>query len=63
MGTMARRKQRRGWSMDIEKIIVGATGIGYICVGLLQLRKGSIPNFMIWTGYAFAQTGLWLTLK
>jgi hypothetical protein len=49
--------------MDLEKIIVGATGVGYICVGLLQLKKGSIPNFMIWTGYAFAQTGLWLTLK
>jgi hypothetical protein len=56
-------KQGRGWSMDLEKYIVGATGIGYLICGVLQLKKGSIPNFMIWTGYAFAQTGLWLTLK
>jgi hypothetical protein len=47
----------------LEKYIVGATGIGYLIVGILQLKKGSIPNFMIWVGYAFAQTGFWLTLK
>lgn len=47
----------------IEQLIVGATGIGYLIVGILQLTKGSIPNAMIWIGYAFAQVGLWLTLK
>jgi hypothetical protein len=47
----------------IEQLIVGATGIGYLIVGVLQLTKGSIPNAMIWIGYAFAQVGLWLTLK
>ena len=47
----------------IEYFIVGATGIGYCIVGILQFYKGSIPNAMIWIGYAFAQVGLWLTLK
>ena len=47
----------------IEQLIVGATGIGYLIVGVLQLTKGSIPNAMIWIGYSFAQVGLWLTLK
>jgi len=32
-------------------------------VGVLQLRKGSIPNAMIWLGYSFAQVGLWMALK
>ena len=47
----------------LEKYIVGATGIGYLMVGVLQLRKGSIPNAMIWLGYSFAQVGLWMALK
>jgi len=46
-----------------EKYILGATGIGYLIVGILQLQKGSIPNTMVWTGYAFAQAGLWMLLK
>jgi hypothetical protein len=49
--------------MEIEKIIVAATGFGYLVVGLAQYFKGSIPNAMIWIGYAFAQVGLWMTLK
>jgi hypothetical protein len=49
--------------MTIETTIVALTGIGYIVVGLLQLSKGSIPNAMIWIGYAFAQAGLLLNLK
>jgi hypothetical protein len=49
--------------MTLEQMIVGATGIGYVTVGCLQLSKGSIPNAMIWIGYAFAQVGLLLNLK
>jgi hypothetical protein len=49
--------------MDIERWIVAATGLGYLVVGLAQYAKGSTPNAMIWIGYAFAQIGLWLTLK
>jgi hypothetical protein len=49
--------------MDIERWIVAATGLGYLVVGLAQYFKGSIPNGIIWIGYAFAQIGLWLTLK
>ena len=49
--------------MNIEQGIVVATGIGYVTVGVLQLVKGSIPNAMIWIGYAFAQVGLLLNLK
>jgi len=47
----------------LEKTIIAATGFGYLMVGVLQLRKGSIPNAMIWLGYSFAQVGLWLALK
>lgn len=49
--------------MTIEHIIVGATGIGYLIVGVLQWSKGELSNGMIWTGYAFAQVGLWLNIK
>ena len=49
--------------MSIEHLIVGATGVGYLIVGLLQGAKGEMSNGMIWTGYAFAQVGLWLNLK
>ena len=49
--------------MTLEHYIVGATGIGYVTVGILQLTKGSVPNAMIWIGYAFAQVGLLLNLK
>jgi len=47
----------------IEKLIVAATGIGYLVVGTLQWYKGNTPNGMIWVGYAFAQVGLWLNLR
>jgi hypothetical protein len=47
----------------IEHWIVGATGIGYLIVGILQLTKGSIPNALIWIGYAAAQVGLWMNIK
>ena len=47
----------------IEQLIVGATGLGYLVVGILQWVKGEHSNGMIWTGYAFAQVGLWLNLK
>lgn len=49
--------------MSIEHIIVAATGIGYAIVGALQLHKGDIPNGIVWIGYAFAQSGLWMNLK
>jgi hypothetical protein len=47
----------------LEKYIVGATGFGYLIVGLLQFSKGSTSNTLIWVGYAAAQIGLWLNLK
>jgi hypothetical protein len=49
--------------MTLEHYIVGATGLGYVTVGILQLLKGSVPNAMIWVGYAVAQIGLWINLK
>ena len=47
----------------IEQLIVGATGIGYAIVGVLQWSKGETSNGMIWCGYAFAQIGLFINLK
>ena len=55
-------RKQRGMGM-LEKYILAATGIGYLVVGVLQLHKGSIPNAMVWSGYAFAQAGLWMMLK
>ena len=49
--------------MSTEHLIVGLTGIGYLIVGALQWTKGELSNGMIWTGYAFAQVGLWMNLK
>lgn len=49
--------------ISLEHLIVGATGVGYLIVGVLQWSKGELSNGMIWTGYAFAQVGLWLNLK
>lgn len=50
-------------NISIEQLIVGATGIGYLIVGVLQWSKGEVSNGMIWTGYSFAQIGLFLNLK
>ena len=49
--------------MTLEHYIVGATGIGYAIVGIMQWLKGETSNGMIWTGYAFAQIGLWMNIK
>ena len=49
--------------MSIGQAIVALTGVGYFIVGCEQLMKKSIPNAMIWFGYAFAQVGLWMNLK
>ena len=62
-GRIGRRCPRKGKTMTVEHIIVGATGVGYLIVGVLQWIKGEVSNGMIWTGYAFAQVGLWLNLK
>ena len=50
-------------NVSLEHLIVGATGVGYLIVGVLQWTKGEMSNGMVWTGYAFAQVGLWLNLK
>jgi hypothetical protein len=47
----------------IEQFIVGATGAGYLIVGILQFSKGAIPNGILWMGYAIGQVGLYLNLK
>lgn len=49
--------------MSVEHLIVGATGIGYLIVGVLQWIKGDLPNGMIWLGYSAAQVGLFMNLK
>jgi hypothetical protein len=61
--SLLQRNLRRIRKMTIEHLIVGATGVGYLVVGVLQWSKGEISNGMIWSGYAFAQIGLWLNIK
>ena len=49
--------------MTVEHWIVGATGLGYLIVGVLQWIKGETANGLIWTGYAAAQIGLYMNIK
>jgi len=49
--------------VTVEHLIVGATGVGYLIVGMLQWFKGEVSNGMIWVGYSVAQVGLFLNLK
>ena len=48
---------------NMEKYIVGATGVGYLITSLLQLQKGATANAVVWLGYSFSQVGMWLLLK
>ena len=49
--------------MALDKILIAMTGFSYCIVAVIQLKKGSIPNAMIWAGYSFSQIGLWMALK
>lgn len=49
--------------MSVEHWIVGATGAGYLIVGVLQSFKGETANALIWLGYSAAQVGLFMNLK
>ena len=49
--------------MTISHFIVALTGIGYGVVGIQQFLKGNISGFIVWSGYAFAQIGLYMSLK
>jgi hypothetical protein len=49
--------------MATEHLIVGATGIGYLIVGVLQSFKGETANAFIWLGYSAAQIGLFMNIK
>lgn len=60
---MGIKKQGRGKQMALDKILIAMTGFSYCIVAVIQLKKGSIPNAMIWAGYSFSQIGLWMALK
>lgn len=47
----------------IEAVLVGATGLSYFIVGVLQASKGATGNAVMWIGYAVAQIGLYMNLK
>ena len=49
--------------ITISHAIVALTGLGYFIVGILQWAKGNASGGIIWTGYAFAQIGLFMTIK
>ena len=46
--------------MNYLIIIVGFV---YFAIGIAQLMKGSVPNFIIYTGYAFSNIGLFMMAK
>jgi hypothetical protein len=45
------------------RYLIAFVGLIYLAVGLDQLRKGSIPNAIIYTGYAFSNVGLFILTK
>lgn len=49
--------------MTVSHYIVTLTGLGYLIVGIQQGINKNLSGFMIWVGYAFAQAGLYQTLK
>ena len=50
-------------TLTISHAIVALTGIGYAIVGIQQGYKGNISGLIVWAGYAFAQIGLYMSLK
>ncbi len=51
--------------LGIEKMnyLIIIIGIVYFAIGVTQLMKGSVPNFIIYTGYAFSNIGLFMMAK
>ena len=50
-------------TLTISHAIVALTGIGYAIVGIQQGFKGNTSGLIVWTGYAFAQIGLYMSLN
>lgn len=45
------------------KYLIIAIGVVYLLIGIDQLRKGSVGNFVIYAGYAFSNIGLFMMAK
>lgn len=50
-------------NLTISHAIVALTGVGYAIVGIQQGFKGNMSGLIVWTGYAFSQIGLYMSLK
>ena len=60
------RASRRHLSHSgLEKMnyLIIVIGMVYFAIGITQLMKGSVPNFIIYTGYAFSNIGLFMMAK
>ena len=50
--------------MDMDsKYLIILVAVLYLIVAVEQLYKGSIPNAIIWSGYAFSNIGLYMLAK
>jgi hypothetical protein len=45
------------------KYLIIVIGLVYFGIGLDQYFKGSMPNLIVYTGYAFSNIGLYLLAK
>jgi hypothetical protein len=45
------------------KYLIIIIGLVYFAIGLDQYFKGSLPNLIVYTGYAFSNIGLYLLAK
>ena len=50
------------WCFKMNYLII-VIGLVYFAIGVTQLMKGSVPNFIIYTGYAFSNIGLFMMAK
>ena len=50
------------WCSKMNYLII-VIGLVYFAIGVTQLMKGSVPNFIIYTGYAFSNIGLFMMAK
>ena len=48
---------------NMEKYLIIGVAIVYAFIAIGQLFKGSVPNAIVWSGYAFSNIGLYMLAK
>ena len=45
------------------KWLILVIGLVYLGIGIEQITKGSLPNLIVYSGYAFSNIGLYMLAK